>query len=128
MAVAWYAKRDEPWHAPALQARERIRTGEDLVFVPEQFFFEMLSVLCRKTDLSDAIEAILSELTDLVRARFSLDVELVRETVRIVADCGLSGYDAVYVALARRVGGVWLTADRRAHERVAPLGLSRLVG
>jgi predicted nucleic acid-binding protein len=38
----------------------------------------------------------------------------------------ISGHDATYLATAQIVGGVWLTFDRRAHERVASPGLSRL--
>lgn len=38
----------------------------------------------------------------------------------------ISGYDATYLASARIANGVWLTLDRKAHDRVASLGLSRL--
>lgn len=39
----------------------------------------------------------------------------------------LSAYDAVYVALASLTGGVWLTADARAAERVGRKGLVRVL-
>ena len=39
----------------------------------------------------------------------------------------LSGYDAAYVALAHLLKGLWITCDRKAHARVAGLGLSELL-
>ena len=41
---------------------------------------------------------------------------------------GLSGYDAVYVALASLAEGVWLTADERAVRRIGRNKLARLLG
>ena len=40
----------------------------------------------------------------------------------------LSGYDAVYLALASLAGGEWLTADARAVRRVANSDLVSLLG
>jgi predicted nucleic acid-binding protein len=31
---------------------------------------------------------------------------------------GLTGYDACYAALAKELGGVWLTFDEKAHQRI----------
>lgn len=37
---------------------------------------------------------------------------------------GLTGCDAAYAALARDLGGLWLTLDARAHGRIATAGVS----
>jgi hypothetical protein len=40
---------------------------------------------------------------------------------------GLTGYDACYAALARDLHGVWLTCDRKPHNRVRRQGISHLL-
>ena len=37
---------------------------------------------------------------------------------------GLTGYDAVYVALAEELNGVWLTFDTKAHKKIVEEKLS----
>jgi len=37
---------------------------------------------------------------------------------------GLIGYDAVYVARAEELDGVWLTFDAKAHNKIATENLS----
>ncbi|MBI2059655.1 MAG: type II toxin-antitoxin system VapC family toxin [Nitrospirae bacterium] len=118
----------EPWVEPALKCRERIRLGTDTAIVPELFFFEMVAVLCRKLKAPEPVAGALRELDSFVRLRFALDTALGDLAVGLSIAHGLSGYDAAYVALARLTESLWITADRKAHERVAALGLSRLVG
>ncbi|MBY0276610.1 hypothetical protein K2Z84_14820 [Candidatus Binatia bacterium] len=54
--------------------------------------------------------------------------ELLATAAKLAVDWGLSGSDATYVALARLVGGAWLTADRRAAVRVRERKLVRILG
>lgn len=55
-----------------------------------------------------------------------------RELLALAADFAgqwkLSGYDAVYVALAALSDGVWLTADARAAHRIGKASLVRVLG
>ena len=37
---------------------------------------------------------------------------------------GITGYDAVYIALAEELNGVWLTFDVKAHKKIAEEKLS----
>jgi predicted nucleic acid-binding protein len=41
----------------------------------------------------------------------AIDAELIRRTVEIVAEHGLTAYDAAYVAAARRYGWVLVSTD-----------------
>ena len=54
--------------------------------------------------------------------------ELLATAAALAVDWVLSGYDATYVALAKLVGGSWLTADRRAAGRVRERRLVRILG
>ena len=40
---------------------------------------------------------------------------------------GLTGYDATYAALAKEVNGIWLTFDKKAHNRIKDEGISHLL-
>jgi predicted nucleic acid-binding protein len=40
---------------------------------------------------------------------------------------GLTGYDACYAALARELGGIWLTFDSKAHKKIQNQKLSHLL-
>jgi predicted nucleic acid-binding protein len=40
---------------------------------------------------------------------------------------GLTGYDAVYAALAMELEGTWLTFDRKAHNCIQDEGISHLL-
>jgi predicted nucleic acid-binding protein len=87
--------------------------------VPELFMTEVLAVLAR---LPDAIEGRVVEALALLEAlglaRVGNGHDLLAQAARIAVSWQLSGYDATYVALARLVDGVWLTADVRAARRV----------
>ena len=54
--------------------------------------------------------------------------ELLELAAAFAARWNLSGYDAVYVALAALVDGVWITADERAVRRIGNSKLTRLLG
>jgi len=51
--------------------------------------------------------------------------ELLAIAAKIAVQHKLTGYDAIYAATAKLVGTKWLTADKRAHKRIAPMGISR---
>lgn len=54
-----------------------------------------------------------------------------RELLSVAGDLacrhGLGGYDSIYAACARLVGGEWITADEKAHRRIRGLRLSKAV-
>ncbi len=90
---------------------------------------ELLAVLARMQGVSAAEVA---EAIALVEAlglhRVANGHELLATAAELAVEWGLSGYDATYVALARLVGGSWLTADRRAASRVRNRRLVRILG
>ena len=57
-----------------------------------------------------------------------IDIPQVRSERRYASRWKISGYDAVYVALAALSDGVWLTADARAARRVGRAHLVRVLG
>jgi predicted nucleic acid-binding protein len=87
----------------------------------------MLSVLSRMAVSEEQLKQLLGMLEDLGFARLALGHETLARAAELSFSCGLSAYDSVYAATADLLGGVWLTADMRAHEKIASLGISRLL-
>ncbi|MFM1847483.1 MAG: hypothetical protein RL417_957 [Pseudomonadota bacterium] len=125
VAVKWFV--DEEGSDRAYRVLEDILASADRFIVPELFFFELVNVVGR---LVEDREDPRFELIDIILSsgigRAPMAPELRRLTGRY-QELGLSGYDGAYAALADFVGGVWLTADREAVERLGPRGVGVLL-
>ena len=102
----------------------RILEEPALFAVPELFGYEVFSVLVRvhPSPWKTFQEGILPLLQSGV-LRYPL-TEAVAERATRFAGLGLTGYDAMYVALAEELGACWLTCDGKAHSRIGAEGLS----
>ena len=113
VAIKWFV-RDEPLTAEAGQVLDAIELDPSPYSVPDLFMNELLAVLCR---LPASRPAQVQEALALVEALGITRVGNGHELLALAADFAsrwkLSGYDAVYVALAALSDGAWLTADAR---------------
>jgi predicted nucleic acid-binding protein len=125
VAAKWFV--DEPGSEAARSILLDVRDGPNWFSVPELFFVEMLGVLSRVAESEEQLKLLLTILEDLGFARLALGHETLRRAAELAYSWGLSAYDAVYAATADLLGGQWLTADARAHEKIASLGISRLL-
>lgn len=82
--------------------------------VPEIFFCEMLSVLCRLTHDGRKVNEYMEALQDLGLERIGHGRELLRRAATLSCQYRIRGYDAIYLATAELCQGVWLTADHKA--------------
>lgn len=125
IAIKWFV--EEPGQEPALELLQEVLRKPRTFAVPEIFYFELVHVFHQVVEAPSLIqEELLRQLICLGLQRFAMTPDLLAETRRMQAR-GLSGYDGAYVALAKLVKGVWITADRKAHQKVAALGVSRLL-
>lgn len=128
VAVKWFVK-DEPLVAEAEAVLGQIERDPSPFLVPELFMNEMLAVLCR---LPASEPRKVREALGLVEALGLTRVANGHELLSLAADFAsrwkLTGYDAVYVALAALSDGVWLTADARAARRITRSRLVRVLG
>lgn len=109
------ADRDQP----AVDAlRAAWAAGEIDLLVLDLSVYELVSVLVRRLGFeAQPAQAVVDALFEMELPLVGVDRGLARETVRVAADTGLSGYDAAFVAAARDVGVPLLTADRRIVEK-----------
>lgn len=103
---------DEMFHRGSLawlQARER--TGEVLAG-PVIVLAEVGGAIARRSGNAQTADAAVSRITSLPGITLvSVDEGLARESARFAVDLGLRGADAVYVALASRLGCPLATWD-----------------
>ncbi len=122
VAVRWYLT-DEA-HPNADAVLERLLAEPELFAVPELFFFEVFAVLCRTHPRhTEVYRETFLPATEGGLLRYPMTDALARQAGSFIPS-GLTGYDAAYAGLARELGGLWLTFDRRAHEAIAAQSVS----
>jgi len=128
VAIKWFVA-GEKLVEEAERVLGEIQEEPSSYVVPDLFMNELLAVLCR---LPDSSPSKVKEALALVEALGMKRVGNGHELLALAADFAgrwrLSGYDALYVALASLVGGEWLTADARAVRRVGDSDLVTLLG
>ena len=128
VALKWFVD-VEPLVAEARRILDEIERDPRPYMVPELFMNEMLAVLSRLPGSSAAqVQEALALIESLGLSRVGNGHELLATAAAIVERSGLSGYDAIYAALASLTGGVWLTADARAVKKLKQPGLVKLLG
>jgi len=123
VAIKWFVAQ-ESGKDQALEILHSAKNKPQEFAVPELFFNEMLAVFCRLEKDLRLICEYLESLQDFGFVRLGNG----RRTLSLAAELGtkyhLSGYDAIYAANAKLVGGLWITADERAHKKIASLKIS----
>lgn len=128
VAIKWFVT-GEPLVDEAAQILDQIGRDPTRYGVPDLFMNELLAVLCRLPGSQPAkVQEVLSLVEALGMARVGNGHELLALAADFAGRWRLSGYDAVYVALAALSDGVWLTADARAARRVSESRLVHLLG
>ncbi|MFO8071060.1 MAG: type II toxin-antitoxin system VapC family toxin [Polyangia bacterium] len=119
VVVKWFFT-DEPLRREALAVRAAVAENPRRFVVPHLFYSEMIHVLARKSGGDAAfVEQAIGLLLRLGLVTLGLSESGLAHCAALSCQ-GLSGYDATFVALAEECGGVWLTADKRAADRVPP--------
>lgn len=128
VALKWFVD-GEPLVDDAQAVLDRIEEDPRPYLVPDLFMNEVLAVLSRLPGASRArVREALSLLEGLGLARVGNGHDLLALAADFSCAWGVSGYDAVYLALAALSDGIWLTADARAAAKVRRKGLVKLLG
>lgn len=110
VACKWYL--DEVWSDVA----RRLLVEEVRLAVPRFFFLETCSVMAKRHRRSEvAADDVRAVAESLERLPLSVwpDSALLRDTVQAALRYRCSVYDSMYLALAERIDGRLVTADRR---------------
>ena len=124
VAIKWFIA-GENGKEEALRILDAIKESPRDFAVPELFFNEILSVFCRLLDSPQEIHGYMEIIQELGFMRLGNGRECLATAVEIAKKYNLRGYDAVYAANARLVDGLWLTADKKAHQKISSLNISK---
>ena len=125
VALRWFLVGEEHPHAD--EVLQTVIDKPGFFIVPELFCFEVFSVLCRlhPSPIETYLEGVLPIIqSGIIRQPMTKDLAT---NAGLFTEKGLTGYDAAYAALAKEVNGIWLTFDRKAHNRIKDEGLSHLL-
>ena len=123
VALRWFIRESE--HPNADGVLRELLTHPEIFAVPELFAYEVLSVLYKHHPMAKTVFA--EDIDRLMRSgilRYPMTENIYTRADRFIR-MGLTGYDAVYVALAEELEGIWLTFDSKAHARIESENLSR---
>ncbi len=114
--------RDEDGGENARGCRDKHISGEEIIAVPDLFFYEIANALATKTPLAtkDVLEAF-SLLWNFDLEVFSFGLDEFFDGIELSRRYGISLYDASYIQLARRLKCHFVTADRKLFEKVKGL-------
>ena len=87
----------------------------------------MLAAFCQVLGDPEKIQDYMGTIQDLGFVRLGNGREVLSEAILLAKRYRLTGYDAVYAANARLMGGIWVTADESAHRKIETLRISRLL-
>ena len=125
VAVKWFIQ--EEGSDRALTLLDDFLSNPNNFAVPELFFFELSNILFI---LSSGRSEQYRELLNLVsqqpiyRSQFTPELQSATEFFQ---KKGLAGYDASYAGLAKLLDGIWVTADKKAHNKIKNLEVSKLL-
>ncbi len=119
VAAKWFTRHEEPDREKALALRDRHRRRHCRLILPELGLIEVMNALRFAPRAVEAdSSAALAVLNDLQLHVEPVDWELLRKATAIAWAYRTSVYDAVYVALAERIGFPLVTADEELVRRM----------
>ncbi len=118
----------EAGHRKAIEYRQKHISGDEQIGVPSLFFYETANVLSTKSGLpADVALEIFRTLWDFDLEVLPLDLKDFEEIIKVSKECSISGYDAVYIVIARKHGCRLVTSDRKLFNRTRHLGFVELL-
>lgn len=125
VAVRWFLEDETDANADAVL--RKVVEEPRLFAVPELFSFEVYAVLQRLHP--EGFKAFRKGIIPILQSgilRHPMTERLAKRADKFVRK-GLTGYDACYAALAEDLKGLWLTFDKRAHQRIGDNSISHLI-
>ncbi len=116
VAVRWFLEQESHPHADLVLERMLSQPGK--FAVPELFCFEVYAVLCRlHPQGTEVFTKGMAPVLNCGILRYPMTESLASEAAYFI-EKGLTGYDACYAALAKKLKGIWLTFDEKAHKLI----------
>jgi len=122
VAIRWFITGTE--HREADKILKILIEEPGLFAVPELFTYEVLAVLYRHHPKADLVYS--EDINRILHSgilRYPMTENIFTKADSFIK-AGLTGYDAVYAALAQEIGALWLTYDTKAHNKIIDFDIS----
>jgi predicted nucleic acid-binding protein len=121
VALKWIFWNEEGGES-ARHYRDGHVSGDEIIAVPDLFFYEVANVLSTRTSLSEeAVSEAFSLLWSFDFEVFSFGLEEFLSAITLSERKRITLYDAAYIELARKLRCEFVTFDRRLYEKVKGL-------
>jgi predicted nucleic acid-binding protein len=127
VALKWFFW-DEAGGERARHYRDRHASGDEIIAVPDLFFYEVAKVLSNRTTLSvEAMSEAFSLLWSFDFEVFTLGLGEFLSGITLSERYRITLYDAAYIELARKLKCEFVTFDKKLYEKVKGLKVMKLL-
>ena len=126
VVLKWFS--EESHSGAALKIRDDFYKGLCGIVVPDLLLYEFSNALRYNQNYTP------EDVNKAVVSLFELQIDIVVPTIEILTDSAdlarkydIAVYDAVFVALAKSLGAVFVTADEKLHSRIKELKFVRSI-
>ena len=124
--LKWFL--EEEYSDVALKIRENFYREIYRIIEPDFLLYEFVNVLrynpvYTEEDVVKAVNSLIEADIDIVLPT----VELLEVAVNIAKRYDVTVYDAIYIALAKLISGVYITADKKLYEKVKELKFVKFI-
>ena len=117
--LKWFSESGESDLDRALQLRQSMLEGNIFFVVPDLLFYELANALRHNPNFSmKDVEQAVHSVFEMGLEVQSVDGEVMGEAISLAFKHNLTGYDAYFLALAKKEGKPFITADYRFMRRV----------
>jgi predicted nucleic acid-binding protein len=124
--LKWY--KEEEYTEIAVKLKRDLVEGLNSVIVPDLILYEMANVL-RFTEgfNEDLIKRSLENFIDLEVDIVIPTIEIIELAVKLSYDYEIAVYDAIFIALAKLINGIFVTAYKKLYEKVKELKFVKFI-
>ena len=122
VVLKWFL--EEPGTDHALLIKQQYERNEISIVAPDLLIYELANVLRYKKSFTEhGIKTAIKSLYDLRINFIAPTLSIMEEALALSVKNNLSVYDCVYVALAKKLSSIFITADKKLYLQIrAQLG------
>ena len=114
VAVKWFSEKNEAHVESGVKIQEQKISGLLEIIVPDLFFLEVLNTFLTKSGFGPQDISIIQQALQKLNLKIVYpDDAILKDTVKIVSDTGLTIYDSLYIAVAKVYGAPLYTEDKK---------------